>query len=97
MLRSLLSERAQEAYSTVSATDCVDYSKVKSAVFKAYEAQRQILGNGKKWERKANELSHLNLWRSLVNNVAYSESLCESVVLKQLKNSSPQRTVTFIM
>lgn len=96
MLRSLLPERAQEAYSTVSATDCLDYSKVKSAVFKAYEAQRQNLGNGKKREIKAHELSHLNLWRSLVN-VDYSESLCESVVLKQLQNSSPQRIVTFIM
>lgn len=33
MLRNLLSERALEAYSTVSATDCLDYSKVKSAFF----------------------------------------------------------------
>lgn len=56
----------------------------------------KILGNGKKRETKAHELSHLNLWRSLVN-VNDSESLFKSVVLKQLKNSSPQRIVTFIM
>lgn len=52
MLRSLLSERAQEANSTVSATDCLDYSKVKSAVFKAYEAQRRNFG---KWEKVRNK------------------------------------------
>lgn len=40
MLRSLLSERAQEAFPTVSATDCLDYSKVKSVVFNAYEVQQ---------------------------------------------------------
>lgn len=52
MLRSLLSEKALEAYSTVSATDCLDYSKVKSAVFKAYEAPRQNFG---KWEKARNK------------------------------------------
>lgn len=56
----------------------------------------KILGNGKKRETKAHELSHLNLWHSLVN-VNDSEILCKSVVLKQLKNSSPQRIVTFII
>ena len=37
MLQCVLTGRAQEAYSTLSATDCKVYKRVKSAVLKAYE------------------------------------------------------------
>lgn len=47
ILGSDLLVRAPEVYSTVSSTDCLDYSKVKSAVLKACEAYRYNFSN---WE-----------------------------------------------
>lgn len=37
MLQSVLTSKAQEAYSALSVTDSLSYAKVKSAVLKVYE------------------------------------------------------------
>ena len=57
MLQCVLTGRAQEAYSTLSAADCKVYKRVKSAVLKAYElvpeAYRQRFRGWKRGDKQS--------------------------------------------
>lgn len=105
LLQSVLTGRAQEAYSALSEIDCLDYAKVKAAVLKSYElvpeAYRQKFRNWVKNERQthvefARELmGHFNRWCSALG-VDTFDSLSELMVLEQFKNCLPQRVATYV-
>lgn len=106
MFQCVLTGRAQEAYSALSATDCLlSYAKVKSAVLKADElvpeAYCQKCRNWEKDDKQTNVefahdlLSHFNR-RCSSANVDDFEGLCELVVLEQFKNSIPRRIATYV-
>lgn len=77
LLQSVLTGRAQEAYSALSTVDCQDYAKVKAAVLKAYElvpeAYRQRFRNWVKNERQTHVefardlMSHFSRWCSALD------------------------------
>uniref|UniRef100_A0A671XNE1 SCAN box domain-containing protein n=1 Tax=Sparus aurata TaxID=8175 RepID=A0A671XNE1_SPAAU len=105
MLQCVLTGRAQDAYSALSASDCRSYAKVKSAVLKAFElvpeAYSQRFRNWGKSDRQTNVefardlLSHFNRWCSAASVESF-EGLCELMVLEQFKNSIPQRIATYV-
>ena len=105
MLQCVLTGKAQEAYSALSATDCLSYAKVKSGVLKAYElvpeAYRQKFRNWVKGDKQTNVelardlLCHFNRWCAAAD-VDNFHDLRELIVLEQFKNSIPQRIATYI-
>lgn len=105
LLQSVLTGRAQEAYSALSALDCLDYAKVKAAVLKTYElvpeAYRQKFRNWVKNERQTHVefardlLTHFNRWCSALD-VGTFDSLSELIVLEQFKNCLPPRVATYV-
>lgn len=105
LLQSVLTGRAQEAYSALSAADCMDYSKIKAAVLKSYElvpeAYRQKFRNWVRNERQTHVefardlLCHFNRWCSALN-VNTFQTLSELMVLEQFKNCLPVSVATYV-
>lgn len=105
LLQCVLTGRAQEAYSALSATDCQVYSKVKMAVLKAYElvpeAYRQKFRTWKKGNVQthvefARELQgHFNRW-CVAGNIKSIEELKDLIVLEQFKDSVPKHIATYV-
>lgn len=57
MLQCVLTGRAQEKYSALSASECVSYAKVKSAVLKAYElVPKAYHQKFRKWEKSDKQI-----------------------------------------
>lgn len=58
MLQCVLTGRAQEAYSALSASECMSYAKVKSAVLKAYELVPEAYHQKfRKWEKSYKQMN----------------------------------------
>lgn len=105
MLQCVLTGRAQEAYSTLSADDCKVYKRVKSAVLKAYElvpeAYRQRFRGWKKGDKQSQVefvrdlTAHFGRWCT-ASEVDTFEKLCDLVILEQFKNSVPTNVATYI-
>ena len=105
MLQCVLTGKAQEAYSALSADDCKSYKLVKSAVLKAYElvpeAYRQRFRGWKRGDKQSHvefvrELTaHFGRWCSS-SEVDTFDKLCDLVVLEQFKNSVPNNVATYI-
>ncbi|CAJ1087102.1 uncharacterized protein LOC117532417 [Xyrichtys novacula] len=105
MLQCVLSGKAQEAYSSLSLEDSSSYSKIKSAVLKAYElvpeAYRQRF---RSWEKKNGQTyvefvrdlsTHFKRWLSALD-VSTFDNLCDLMILEQLKNCLPERIAKYI-
>ena len=99
MLQCVLTGKAQEAYSALSAVESKVYVPVKAAVLKAYElvpeAYRQRF---RSWE-KSGKQTHMEFSRELITQfnhwctslrVHMDEALCDLIILEQFKNSIPQ-------
>lgn len=81
MLQCALTGKAQEAYSFMKAKDSFSYSKIKSAVLKAYglvpEAYQQCFRlwkrkNGQTYVEDASDLNtHLKRWLTVLNIASY--------------------------
>lgn len=105
LLQCVLTGKAQEAYSALSAVASKVYETVKLAVLKVYElvpeAYCQRFRSGKKCENQTyNEftrdpISQFNRWCA-ASEVDTFEDLCNLVILEQLKNSVPECVATFI-
>lgn len=106
MLQSVLSVKAQEAYSSLTVEDSSSYDKIKAAVLKAYElvpeAYRQRF---RSWEKKngqtyaefARDLTtHYKRWLTTLEITTFDE-LCDLMILEQFKNGLPERIATYIM
>uniref|UniRef100_A0A8P4K9M3 SCAN box domain-containing protein n=1 Tax=Dicentrarchus labrax TaxID=13489 RepID=A0A8P4K9M3_DICLA len=105
MLQSVLSGKAQEAYSSLTVEDSSSYNKIKAAVLKAYErvpkANRQCF---RSWERKKGQTyaectrdmsTHYRRWLTALQVTTFDE-LCDLMILEQFKNSLPERIATYI-
>ncbi|KAL4009454.1 hypothetical protein ACER0C_003306 [Sarotherodon galilaeus] len=105
MLQSVLTGKAQEAYSALSAADCRSFATVKDAVLKAYElvpeAYRQRFRSWRKSDKQshiefARDLTkHFNRWCSALG-VSTFQDLCELMVLEQFKDRVPPEVATYI-
>lgn len=92
MFQCVFTGKAQEAYSTISSVDGMDYAK--AAVLKAYElvpeAYRQRFRSWREGDRHvafAQDISaHFACWCSANEGDSY-EDLCNLIVLEQSKNS----------
>lgn len=105
MLQCVLTGKAQEAYSAVTAADSQDYAKVKAAVLKAYERIPEYYRQRFRSWKKGPKQSHLEFVRDLTTcfsrwcasaEVTDFESLWELVILKQFKDSVPERVAVYI-
>lgn len=104
LLQCVLTGRAQEAFSSLSAPDSGDYLKVKAAIVKSYElvpeAYRQRFRGWRKGDKShlefARELrTHFNRWCASAG-VTDFEGLCNLIVLEQFKNSVPERLAMYL-
>ena len=105
MLQCVLTGRAQEAYSTLSAADCKVYKRVKSAMLKAYELVPEAYRQRFRGWKRGDEQSHVEFVRDLTahfghwcaaSEVDTFEKLCDLVILEQFKNSVPKNVATYL-
>ena len=104
MLQCMLTGRAQEAYSCLSPADSQNYSKVKSAVLKAFELVPEAYRRRfRTWRRR--EKTHLEFARDLscyfarwcaALDVKDFAGLCDLIVLEQFKNTLPEHIANYI-
>lgn len=96
--------KAQEAYSSLNSSECTKYASIKSAVPKAYklvpEAYQQRFRTWRKGDKSHFEFAcdlytHFDRWRS-ATKVGSFETLRDSVILKQFKNSVPGLIAMYI-
>lgn len=95
MLQSILTVRAQEAYSALSEVGGQKYSAVKDAVLKTYEpVPEAYLQHFRSW-RKSDKQSHVELARDLIKHLnrwcsalelTPLKDLCDLMVLEQFKD-----------
>ncbi|KAK0130945.1 hypothetical protein N1851_034377 [Merluccius polli] len=99
------SNRAQEAYSTLSTADCKVYKRVKSAVLKAYELVPEAYRQRFRGWKRGDKQSHVEFVRDLTahfgrwcaaSEVDTFEKLCNLVILEQFKNSVPKNVATYL-
>lgn len=104
LLQCVITGRAQEAYSSLSSSECGNYATVKSAILKAFElvpeAYRQRFRTGKRGEKShmefARDLStYFDRW-CVATDVESYDGLRELVILEQFKNSLSERIATYI-
>ncbi|XP_034069417.1 uncharacterized protein LOC117544479 [Gymnodraco acuticeps] len=104
LLQCVLTGRAQEAYSSLSASDYLRYDLVKSAVLRAYElvpeAYRQRFRNWKRGVKShlefARDIStHFDRWCA-ATDVDSHGALRDLVILEQFKNSVPEHIAVYI-
>ncbi|KAL3967153.1 FMS-like tyrosine kinase 1 [Sarotherodon galilaeus] len=105
MLQSVLTGKAQEAYSALSASDCQSFATVKDAVLKAYELVPEAYRQRFRSWRKSDKQSHLEFARDLTKHfnrwcsalgVSTFQDLCELMVLEQFKDRVPPEVATYI-
>ncbi len=105
MLQSVFTNKAQEAYSSLSVEDAKDYLTVKNAVLRAYElvpeAYRQKFRSWKKTDSQTHvEFVHdisvyFNRWCT-ASDVKTLDDLKELMLLERFKNAVSQRVATYI-
>ena len=105
MLQSVLSGKAQEAYSSLTVEDSSSYTKIKAAVLRAYElvpeANRQHFRsweqkNGQTYAEFVRDLSaHYKRWLTALEVTVFGE-LCDLMILEQFKNSLTESIATYI-
>ena len=104
MLQCVLTGRAQEAYSSLTSSDCLKCDLVKSAVLKAYElvpeAYRQRFRSLKRGDKShlefARDIStHFDRWCAAAE-VDSQEALRDLIILEQFSNSVPEHITTYI-
>ncbi|XP_034081218.1 uncharacterized protein LOC117552092 [Gymnodraco acuticeps] len=106
MLQCVLTGRAQSAYSSLCLEDSSSYSKMKSAVLRAYElvpeAYRQRF---RSFEQKQDQQTYVEMARDLsvhfkrwltALDVTTFDDLCELMTLEQFKNILPDKIATYI-
>lgn len=105
LLQSVLTGKAQEAYSSLSVAESRVYLTVKAAVLKIYElvpeAYRQKF---RSWE-KSSKQSYVEFARDLTSlfgrwctasEVDTFDALCNMIVLEKFKNSLPSQIAVYI-
>lgn len=105
VLQCVFTGKAQEVYSSMSATECMVYTKVKDAVLKAYElvaeAYRQRFRSWKKMGKQtyvefARDLSlHFNRWCKAAAVETFPD-LCDLILVEQFKQAIPDHIATYI-
>ncbi|CAN9508185.1 unnamed protein product [Ophioblennius macclurei] len=104
LLQCVLTGKAQEAFSALSATDSGSYQLVKAAVLKAFElvpeAYRQRFRTLRKGRQSHTEFArdlatHFNRW-CVASEVETLQDLQELILLEQFKNTLPDRVVTYL-
>ena len=105
MLQCVLTGRAQEAYSCLSAADSQNYDLVKSAVLKAFELVPEAYRKRFRTWRKMEGKTHLESARDLscsfarwcaALKVTDFEGLCDLIVLEQFKNTLPEHIANYV-
>lgn len=105
LLQSVLTGKAQEAFSSLSVTDSLSYAKVKAAILKAYEMVPEAYRQRFRSARKEDSQTYLDFARDLVNNfnrwcaalkIDDYDNLRDLIILEQFKNSVPFRIATYL-
>lgn len=105
LLQSVFVGKVQEAYVSLSKSDCQEYEKFKSVVLRAYklvpEAYRQCFRNLRRHETQAHVEfvrsleTEFNRWTTSVGVKTFGE-LANLIILEQLKNCVSHNIDTFI-
>lgn len=105
LLQCVVTGRAQEAYSALSATDCQDYVTVKNVILRAYELVPEAYRARFRTLRRGDRQPHVDFARELLtqfnrwcsaSDVASFEDLCHLVVSEQFKESVPERLAVYL-
>lgn len=103
LLQSVLTGKAQEAYSALSVADSKVYEIVKSAVLKVYELVPEAYRQRFRFKKQDNHTyteftrdlaSQFHRWCS--SEVSTCEDLCDLIIVEQFKDSVPEHVATFI-
>lgn len=99
------SSASSQVKASLSAADSCSYSKIKSAMLKAYELVPEAYHQRFwAWERKSGQTYvefvhdltiHFKHWLAALDITTFDD-LCELVILEQFKNTLPGRIATYI-